>query len=180
MIICISSEKKSSVRQPSISPENRETVRSFVQSPDISHSKTGWSNTIYCWKNQQGKKEYILYDSIYRSRNYLLWSFKEILQLFHPEADCEISYHTVNMQLICCKQWRIHIGNQKRIRWWLQLTYGYQSKLIKSKQAQSCIKGNWWHILLRERIRSLQWFCQSSHLCHNSYTLFLLNKLLIK
>ena len=156
MIICISSEKKNSVRQPSISPENRGTVRLFVRSPDISYFKTGWRDTICCRKNQQGEKCYMLYDSIYRPRNYLLWALKKFYNF-------SILNLTMKFQItqLCCKQWRIHIGNQKHIRWWLQLTYGYQSKPIKSKQAQSCIKDNWWHILFRERIRSLQWFCQS-------------------
>ena len=134
MIICISSEKKNSVRQPSISPENRGTVRSFVRSPDISYFKTGWRDTICCRKNQQGEKCYMLYDSIYRPRNYLLWALKKFYNF-------SILNLTMKFQItqLCCKQWRIHIGNQKHIRWWLQLM-AIKASLCKANRHSLALK----------------------------------------
>ena len=73
---------------PSVSTEKRDTVKSFPERPDISYCKPGRRDTIYCGKNQQGEKEY-------KSKHYLLWSFKEIVQMFNAEHDFEISYHTV-------------------------------------------------------------------------------------
>ena len=82
---------------PSISTEKRDTVKSFLQWPDISYCKPGQRYTIYCRKNQQGKKEYKL-------KHYLPWSFREIVQMFNAEYDFEISYHTVQ-QLVSTEKY---------------------------------------------------------------------------
>ena len=75
-----SARKKLSLNagRPSISDDTKETIKAFLERPDISYCKPGRNDTVYCGKNNEGIKEY-------KSKHYLLWTIREILDLFHKE-----------------------------------------------------------------------------------------------
>ena len=75
--------------RPKISVENNELLRAFLERPDISYCKPGRGDTVYCGKNEMG-------DKIYKSKHYLLWTFKELVEQYNADRDDgsdEISYY---------------------------------------------------------------------------------------
>ena len=61
----------------------------FLERPDISYCKPGQGDTLYCGKNEMG-------DKIYKSKHYLLWTFKELVEQYNADRDDgsdEISYY---------------------------------------------------------------------------------------
>ena len=75
--------------RPKISVENNELLLAFSERPDISYCKPGRGDTVYCGKNEMG-------DKIYKSKHYLLWTFKELVEQYNADRDDgsdEISYY---------------------------------------------------------------------------------------
>ena len=57
--------------------QQQETVRSFIEQPDISWCSPGRDDTVYC-----GKKDGV---KIYKVKHYLLSSLNEIVSLYNEE-----------------------------------------------------------------------------------------------
>ena len=62
--------------RPKIPVQSKELLIVFLERPDISYCKPGRSDTVYCGKNEMG-------DKIYKSKLYLLWTFKELVELYN-------------------------------------------------------------------------------------------------
>ena len=75
--------------RPKIPVQSKELLIAFLERPDISYCKPGWGDTVYCGKNEMG-------DKIYKSKLYLLRTFKELVELYNADCDDgsdEISYY---------------------------------------------------------------------------------------
>lgn len=72
--------------------KNKEVVMSFLERPDISYCKPGRRDTIYCGKNENGEK-------VYKPKHYLLWSLKEVVDMFNNEHDFNITYYNLQKLL---------------------------------------------------------------------------------
>ena len=65
--------------------KTKELLIGFLERPNISYCKPGRGDTVYCGKNE-----------IYKCKNYLLWTFKELVELYNSDRDDgsdEISYY---------------------------------------------------------------------------------------
>ena len=65
---------------------------SFLERPDISYCKPGRRDTIYCGKNENGEK-------VCKPKHYLLWSLKEVVDMFNNEHDFNITYYNLQKLL---------------------------------------------------------------------------------
>ena len=65
---------------------------SVLECPDISYWKPGGRDTIYCGKNENGEK-------MYKPKHYLLWSLKEVVDMFNNEHDFIITYYNLQKLL---------------------------------------------------------------------------------
>ena len=72
--------------RPTIPEETRKALVSFLERPDISYCKPGRGDTVYCGKNQAGEK-------IYKSKHYLLWTLKELVEIFNIDNSIQASYY---------------------------------------------------------------------------------------
>ena len=60
---------------------------SYLEHPDISYCKPGGRrDRIYCGKNENSEK-------VYKPKHYLLWSLKEVVDMFNNEHDFNITYN---------------------------------------------------------------------------------------
>ena len=65
---------------PSILKTTKEVVMSFLERPNISYCKPAQKDTVYCRKDSNGEK-------IFKPRDYLLWTYKEIVGLYNLENE---------------------------------------------------------------------------------------------
>ena len=72
--------------------KNKEVVMSFLKLPNISYCKPGRRDTIYCGKNKNSEK-------VYKPKHYLLWSLKEVVEMFNNEHDFSITYYNLQKLL---------------------------------------------------------------------------------
>ena len=103
-----SSRKKISLELvcPVISAEFKEREIHFLEGPDLSYCKPGRADTVYCGKNDRG-------DEIYKSKRYLLWTIKDMVELFNIENPLEkVSYYGVQ-QFISNEKHLFKIGESK-------------------------------------------------------------------
>ena len=72
--------------RPSLPPERQNKIVSFLELPDISYCMLGHKDKIYCGK-VEGEK-------VYKSRQYLLWTLLETVELFNQEnTDFKLTYY---------------------------------------------------------------------------------------
>ena len=72
--------------RPTIPEETRKALVSFLERPDLPYCKPGRGDTVYCGKNQAGEK-------IYKSKHYLLWTLKELVEIFNIDNSIQASYY---------------------------------------------------------------------------------------
>ena len=72
--------------------KNKEVVMSFLKCPNISYCKPGRRDKIYCGKNKNSEK-------VYKPKHYLLWSLKEVVEMFNNEHDFNITYYNLQKLL---------------------------------------------------------------------------------
>ena len=70
--------------RPPISTAKRDIILSILERPDISYCMPGQCDTVYCGK--------IDGDKIFKSKH-LLWTYREIKELFDKEHDFDVSYY---------------------------------------------------------------------------------------
>ena len=73
---------------PSILKTTKEAVMSFLERPNISYCKPARKDTVSCRNDSNGEK-------IFKPRDYLLWTYKEIVGLYNLENELQITYHTI-------------------------------------------------------------------------------------
>ena len=74
-----------SLGRQKIPVETKELLIGFLERPNISYCKPGRGDTVYCGENE-----------IYKCKHYLLWTFKELVELYNADRDDgsdEISYY---------------------------------------------------------------------------------------
>lgn len=80
------------VGRKGISEETIDAVIAFSEKPDISYCCPGRQDTVYCGKEEEGKK-------VYKSKQFLLWAIREIVALHNNgRRYSELKYVKMNLK----------------------------------------------------------------------------------